>query len=182
MRFVDLKSPRSAGLGATAAPVLVVALLVLMSGVSDPQRSVAEPGLFEETALDSAIPRPTLTPAQQAAIEYAASLPELDADASPFPEGQPEPQTPAPTNRSAPDQPEEQPMFTVTALVASDRGAVALINGKPHRQGDALPGGWSIQRIDAQKKIVVIEHGAGDTVRLQLHRPTSVSAPGAGQS
>ncbi len=83
-------------------------------------------------------------------------------------------------------QPEEigVPTFRIGAILRSTRGDVALINGRPYREGDSVSStGWVVKHIDGTQRTVVLEDPAtGRTVtryvlRLDDNRLQPTSRP-----
>jgi hypothetical protein len=67
--------------------------------------------------------------------------------------------------------------FMATAIMASNAGNIALINGKAHREGDELKGGWIITVIDAKAKRVILKDPNGEQLTLSLNRSGSERWP-----
>jgi hypothetical protein len=172
----ELATPRNMGIGAMATPLLIVAALVLLNGASEPKSSAAAVQPPRDPASASRASLGALDPAQQSALRFSEQIPELTESDSPFP--------PIESIRSQvreeidPDAglapPTAGPTFTVSAVMASNAGAIALIDGKAHREGDVLPGGWVIREIDAQAKRVVLVSDRDEKVTLGLNRPMAM--------
>jgi len=169
----SLTKPRNVGIGAMAAPLLIVGAMVLFNSAAEPRSSAAgvQAPPDPETIIRAAMS--PLTEAQQAVVDFRASIPALGESDSPFP----------PVDEIAedildifdPDADVEQivgiPDFNVSAIMASKAGNIALINGKAHRIGDELEGGWIIKKIDAKTKQVDLTDADGESMTLRLNRP-----------
>lgn len=170
-----LSSPRNIKLGATAAPVLIIGAMVLMNSVVEPQSSEAQIEAPPDPQAMLIASMGGLNDAQKAAMAFSETIAPLEESASPFP-----------LNEAVEDEPDDDeyipempgtetgPSLTVTAVMASRAGAIALINGKAHREGDEIGDGWTIRTIDAQAKLVVVQRGDGDPVSIGLHQQTAV--------
>ncbi|MCB9847844.1 MAG: hypothetical protein H6814_05465 [Phycisphaeraceae bacterium] len=167
----ELSRPRNIGLGATAAPLLIVGALVLLNEIAEPSPSSADVTAPADPAELIRLENGTLTQAQIAAMRYSDSIPGLGESDSPFP--------PADLMRepvisdqgrveNIPDL--APPEFQVSTIMATGSGNIALINGKAHRVGDALEGGWKITSIDAKAKQVVLEHAGAEPLTISLNR------------
>lgn len=172
----ELTTPRNVGIGAMATPLLIVAVLVLLNGASEPKSSAADvqPPLDPASVRRASIGE--LDGAQQAALRFCDGIPELTESDSPFPlieaiRGQ-DPDKNDPNAGKSP--PPAGPTFTVSAVMASNAGAIALIDGKAHREGDELPGGWVIREIDAQAKQVILVSDRDEKITLGLTRPMAM--------
>lgn len=168
----SLTKPRNVGIGAMAAPLLIVGAMVLFNSAAEPRSSAAgvQAPPDPETIIRASMG--VLTEAQQAAVEFRKTIPALEESDSPFP----------PVENIAgdlldildPDAGIEQivsaPDFNATAIMASKAGNIALINGKARRVGDELEGGWSIEKIDAKAKQVILIDADGESMTLRLNR------------
>ena len=168
----ELSSPRNMGIGAMATPLLIVGALVLLNGASEPKSSAADVQAPQDPASMLRASMAELDPAQRAALRFREQIPELSESDSPFPlveavRDQIQ-DTADPNAYNAPEM--AGPTFIVSAVMASNAGAIALIDGKAHREGDKLPGGWLIREIDAQAKRVVLVSDQGETISLGLNR------------
>lgn len=169
-------SPRNIRFGAMAAPVLIVGALVLMHSVAEPQLSSAQIEAPQDPHAMLISSMGGLTEKQQAAMSFRTEIEQLGETDSPFPlieaiqEYSDDPDI-VPETRV-----ESGPVLTVSAIMASRAGGIALINGKAHREGDQVGGGWSIQSIDAQAKLVVLQRGSGAPVSIGLNQRTPLPA------
>ena len=178
MSHNDLARPRTVGIGAMAAPLLIVGAWVLFGGVSQPRSSAADvqPPPDPETIIHASIG--ALTEAQRAALRYHKQIPALDEFDSPFPLIEDSPA--AYSDEPSLEGPEIHeavvniPTFIVTAVMASGAGNIALINGKACREGDVLEGGCVVLLIDAQAKQVILTNSRGESVTLVLNRPEAM--------
>jgi|GEM_PF-1332933 len=177
----DLTRPRNVGIGAMAAPLLIIGALALLNGASEPRSSAADVQAPPDPELLIHASMGTLTEAQRAALSYREQIPPLAETDSPFPRTEElgsqfsdDPDLAVPgSDLVVPDA----PTFTVSVIMTSKAGHIALINGKAHREGDKLEGGWAIRSIDADAKEVVLEDGDGRTVTLGLKRPQAMQVP-----
>jgi len=174
----DLTRPRNIGIGAMAAPLLIVGALAMLNGASEPSTSAAadvQAPLDPETVIRATMG--ALTEPQQAALQYREQIPVLSETDSPFqlieeitPIFSDDPDIEIP-------EPVAGPTFTVSAMMGSKAGHIVLINGKAHRAGDQLEGGWRISKINASAKQVIVEDGGGRAVTLDLNSPQAMPAP-----
>ncbi len=174
----SIATPRNAGIGAVSAPVLLVGVLAMLHHVAEPHSSVADvqPPQDPDSIVASLVGG--VSAAQQEAMRFCESLPELDADASPFPiveVGAPSiDELLDPNSGSLDESMDALSGLLVTAMIASKSGNIALINGKAQRVGDDLIGGWKVKSIDAQDEIVVLVSPDGKEHALKIDRTGSV--------
>src|SRR5690606_9420115 len=120
---------------------------------------------------------PAPAPEEERVAAYVEELRSAALGPSPF---YYEPRAEAPVSEAeaaAPPAPVEAAPLKVSlgAIMAMREGAIALINGQPHREGDAISGdgsdGWRIIAIDSSEGSVTFEHESGRretrTVRRQ---------------
>jgi hypothetical protein len=172
MNLRRLRSPRATGLLAgAAAPAILIVLAATDAGVS-PESSHAASSVasaVEEGAPAAAVAvRPSV--AQVRALEHSRRLLEAPIAGSPF-------RTPESANATAlapadADEP-EQAAFEVSAIVNSPKGAIAVIEGKPRRVGDAVADGWSVAAIDPVALTVTLSRADGQATMLRMRRPTA---------
>ena len=169
-----LAKPRNVGIGAMAAPLLIVAMMVLFGGVSEPRSTVADvqPPPDPEQIIRASMT--DLTEAQRRAIEFRKSIQAPGETDSPFPPAV-EVQLEIPDFVDS-DGPGEdlpviaEPEFVVTGVMTSKAGNIVLINGKARRAGDEIDGGWVIEAIDAKTKQVILTHPERESMTLRLNR------------
>lgn len=72
------------------------------------------------------------------------------------------------------DEPEQKavrdPVFVLSAVLPSNSKPLAVVNGKPHREGDVIVPGWRLRTIDGSGRAVVLEHDSGRAVRVTMSR------------
>jgi hypothetical protein len=78
-------------------------------------------------------------------------------EAKPPAQQQPEPQKPA-----------EQVVLAVTSIMSRSGNPLAVINGRPRRVGDVLPGGWTVHEINGEEGQVVVRSETGEQATLKL--------------
>lgn len=167
MKLRSIQSPRTAGLVAAIAPMAIVAFLALTDTGLNP--SSARAGSSAIAALEAAGPvAPAKPTAQQlAARERAEELLSRAFEGSPF-------RAPAQAVVEAPAQAEKQPIapetptFTITSIINSPKGAIAVIAGRPRREGDIIEGGWIIAAIDAGTLEVSVTREGSPTFTIPM--------------
>lgn len=66
----------------------------------------------------------------------------------------------------------EPPTASVSSIIrTADGKGIAVINGKLHRVGDSIAGGWKIIAIDPKARIVTLDHAETQPVTLTLVDP-----------
>jgi hypothetical protein len=70
---------------------------------------------------------------------------------------------PSKETRRAPD-----PVFVLSAVLPSRTKPLAVVNGKPHREGDVIVPGWRLRSIDGDARSVIMEHESGRMVRVSM--------------
>ena len=64
-------------------------------------------------------------------------------------------------------QASKMPEFTITSIVSGAQ-TIAFINGKGHRAGDEIDGGWTITEIDATNRQATLKHPEHGTLILKI--------------
>jgi hypothetical protein len=171
---------------ALLAPVLLVQGVRTIFGAGGPSVSAAAPAATDQSP-EPLAPVVRLTPQQARALDWArqragqAPLVSPLQRAQPAPVTTPEPDTaraPEPTDAPAPDfqgpqatlpepqVPEQLTRLRFTGFATLKSGPIAAINGRPHRVGDTVITGWTIEAIDTDKRVVTLRSADGLLVEL----------------
>lgn len=169
--------------GTIIAPVLV--LQAVQSLVGQPALKPAQ-AAGESANADPAASTP-VRPADQAAVRTAQAWllarGPARADRSPMipapslPAAPERPIEPEPAGKPEPEAPHEPAIpasisgLTVSAVMSSDRGAMAVIRGAVFREGDQLADEWKVIAIDARAMIVRVRGPNGTTLELSRRKP-----------
>jgi len=178
MSTSNLSSPRNVKLGAIAAPVLFVCGLALMSNVAEPHSAAADVQAPPDPQAMLIASMGGLTEAQRAAMAFRSQIPVLTETDSPFPlieEIRQVTDDPDVVEDPYPSQANGHEVM-VSTVMSSRSGNIALINGKPHREGDQLGGVWTIRTIDASAKHIIVQASGGQPVTIGLNKPTMLPA------
>ena len=62
------------------------------------------------------------------------------------------------------------PVFVLGAVLPSRTRPLAVVNGKPHREGDVIVPGWRLRSIEGDGRSVIMEHESGRVVRVSMSR------------
>lgn len=160
---------------ALVAPVLLVmgVRMILQTG---PAVSFAEPAPAPDDGPPtpaSPRPRPALSDADRALLAWEAAQVEVPARGSPMAPGRipvpapPEPQE-APAAPATPNEEPARPALKLSAVMGSGDNAIAVIDGRMRRVGDAVAPGYVIRRIESRAGIVTIAGPGGITRTLAV--------------
>lgn len=161
-----MSSPLRVGLmrtlGALALPLLVVrGASWLTAGAAGPAASVAA---LRPVEREAASVNPVITPltaAQRRAIEWSEAPPSGPELNNPFAR--------LAADRAAAPRPQPGPDasgFVVSAILKSERGAMASINRRLYLVGDQIDEHWRVIGVDPVRIVVTIQHSSGSTVEL----------------
>ncbi|MEM9372405.1 MAG: hypothetical protein AAGA55_02065 [Planctomycetota bacterium] len=145
--------------------VAAFALPVAAVGVARYIGSAAEPALAAVAAAPPVLPTLTQPAAQQPLPDHPFRSPFWTrASVSPY---QPDPEIPGEVQVSEPPPSIDA---RLTAVMPSSRTPLAVINGKPHRIGDAVTPTWTLVSIDGKARTVTLRNSNGQTVTIALSR------------
>jgi len=160
--------------GIAAAPLVVLLVSRVLGGAAGPSAARAAARPAPDTP-EPALATPAATPEQIAAARFAAEALGRPLGAFPFleqqrPAAEPVIAVPAPLDASGPAAP---PLLVSAIMVTGSGEAVAIINGRMVRAGDALDSEWSVDTIDGSKRLVLVRHREGKQIELSIqeHRP-----------
>lgn len=162
------------GLAVMLAPVAAVQFVRMIDGPGLTGAPAATPPKEEPSpALTLMQPQRVLTPAQQQAMAYLRGLAAPSELRSPMDAPPPAPTAVAPEAAQVPTRSEPEPIptdplagVTVTAILGSGDGAVAMIAHRLRRVGDEVVPGWRVKEIDGRRRRVVLVGDGGDTAEL----------------
>jgi hypothetical protein len=63
--------------------------------------------------------------------------------------------------------------MSLSSIMKTRRGAMAVIDGKLRQVGDMVSPGWRVSDIDSQAGSVTLSHDTGPTRVLHLHKETT---------
>ena len=75
------------------------------------------------------------------------------------------PQVPFPQGGKVNDA---DPLFTLTTVFPSTHKSYAVINGKPHAEGQEVSDGWTLIKISGQDRYVILKHASGRRLRVMM--------------
>lgn len=162
------------------AGVLLVARVILAPGPAT-IHAATEPG---SEAVPAAVPA-ALSPAQKAALTWLNTWTSVGDAPSPMEKTEFEAPTPVgiPTLTPEPEPDPVEPALppetaaVVTSVFGTASGALARIDGQLRRQGDVLPDGWTVARIDAFRGVVELTDPLGRSVERRV-----ITGPGRDRS
>lgn len=160
---------------AFAAPAGVLILSRIVAVQPPALMAQSDPGSEPPAVIRIEPPPPT--PQQIAAKRRSAEIASALMDTSPLyyakhpepvvEEPQVAPPTPAPKPTTVPT-----PALSLTSIIRSaDEQVMALVNGKIHRVGDSVGGGWTITAIDPKARCLTISHERAEPVVITLVEP-----------
>jgi hypothetical protein len=172
---------RMLSLGALVLPVIAVKLVTTILGHSAATSAQASPrpAAFEAATAGANAGRVALTSRQQAAAAYVRQTREQTFGRAPFLfEPKPPDSTSSTSTTTTPlvqdTQPDRPlPSFTLGAVMASENGQRALINGRPYLVGDQIKDTqWTILAIDIGARSVTLKDGESDrTIVIAVEKP-----------
>jgi hypothetical protein len=65
---------------------------------------------------------------------------------------------------------EPDPIFILSSVLPTKSKSFAVINGKPHSQGDEIEPGWKLVKISGKDRYIVVEHTSGRRLRIKMNR------------
>ncbi len=164
---------RSPRLAAMLAPILLLAILRLATPAEAP---ASEFNPESGASLNPAKLAETLHPRALAAGAYARLALQQPLGPSPF--AMPAsatataPESSAPEAAPIPEFIDPQPsLFALTSVMASNAGAVIVLNGRLFRLNDTPAPGWTITHIDPAARTATLDHEAGRRLTLTLTKP-----------
>lgn len=157
--------PQSASGIAIGAPIALVLLLRVMSGIGPAESPAAQPTGPEMPAVVSSVST-DLSESDQAAIawlkENGGRIPERSPMLRPH-RGAPE-IVAVPTG---PAEPDPASVLTLASVAGAGDRAVASINGEIYRVRQSPLEGWTIVQISSRERLVSLEHVDGRVIELR---------------
>lgn len=141
----------------------------------DTVRTAAAAGT-NEMPVQAVLPAPKPSPVQQRAMDWLRALdfskitdpfastvvtkaPTNEIHIQPIAEAEPEP---------PPEQREPIPTLELTGVMDGRRGPLASINRKIWRLGDEVVAGWTLEAVDARRKVVTVRSTLGNALELTV--------------
>jgi hypothetical protein len=74
-----------------------------------------------------------------------------------------------------PESPDPKRLFSLSSIMRTPQGPLAVVNGKVRKPGTSLTDGWTIESIDADAGEVHLRREDGTIGRLSLTRPNKTT-------
>lgn len=144
---------------AFVSPVVVAALLTSFGSSLPKGPTGAQAASEGEAPVPSGTSPAPLSPTEAAALEWLSEWRPHEQLQSPMNHAEAQPlELPPPEEEPSPaPMVLEAPPIEVTSIIASPAGAIATVNGRIVRAGQAISPGWKVREIDAGRRQIIIE-------------------------